>query len=790
MTGDRSGGRSGNGDRGSDRNDPSEIETGTRGTRDRRATAVDRRTMTVGRRTMLAAIAGAGAAGLAGCSALERGEDATTTPIPAGEDRASELAERFAPQLYFDTFERWFPTDPRPYASEEDGTTVVDGFDALEGYHGQYDDSGEPPNPTVFYTVREYDGSPLAVVQFWYYAAFDQFTTNFHWHDWEVLQVFVDTETGEPQLHVASSHSRAVPNNEFLDPDPDRTPRILSELGSHSSALSVNDVPDRFQRVAADGLLADITNTAIEGIEDLAEIPLAYGLPRDEGSRLPYVVPEIDGSPVYDHEDLPSVTRESLIDDALTIRSFEAIEEPPTDLPVRETGLVFGYAGRTGGSVEAAESDGMEVSDGTDEPDETTDSTGGGDDAAAIDVAYDLVPIAEIEHIDDFVGPQLSFEFAVPVAIEDAIAGHISTTGTPWSQPRYENPAADITVPFHRQALADRYDAIGDAAPINTVLTRVTSAVTDDDAPEDEGVTTTESGVESVALLESDPVAVPTFAGVAAVQDVPEGDHQLTVNGAGTAPHSERVTVEGSGATVTAGAEGEVPLVARDRAKRVSITDEAADVDLSGVAIEDDFGGRLYDTAVDGSDAVYVHDGGAYTIEFRDADDAVGADRVNPDPAVSAEIRIDRPETGTASLASFVGDIAAETHSEIAAIESGSGTTDGNDGADRDGDIGDDGDTDDDDDDAPEGSENAVVGLSRALAAIAENARAAAEESRGGNRTAANRRLEAAADRLQRARDRLEAAGGSVPAPLSRATSRRLDQASRRVEQATNSEKP
>jgi len=125
------------------------------------------------------------------------------------------------------------------------------------------------------------------VVQFWFYSVFDQFTTNFHWHDWEVMHVFVDTETDEPQLYVASSHSRNVPNNEFLDPDSETVPRILSELGSHSSTLSVNDVPDRFQRVAVENLLADITNTAIEGVEDLADIPLAYGLPRDEGSTLP-----------------------------------------------------------------------------------------------------------------------------------------------------------------------------------------------------------------------------------------------------------------------------------------------------------------------------------------------------------------------------------------------------------------------------------------------------------------------------------------------------------------------
>ncbi|AGB32977.1 hypothetical protein C488_10016 [Natrinema pellirubrum DSM 15624] len=683
----------------------------------------------VDRRTVLGALAGVGGAALAGCSAFERESDAETEQLD--DDAARELAERFAPTLYFDSREPWFPTDPRPYESERNGDTVVDGFDALEGYHARASD-GEPPNPTVFYHAVAYEDSPLAAVQFWSYSAFDQFTTNFHWHDWEVLHVFVDTETDEPQLYVASSHSRTVPNNEFLDPDPDAVPRVLSELGSHSSTLSVNDVPDRFQRVAVEDLLADITNTAIEGIEDLAEIPLAYGLPRDEGSRLPYVVPEYEGAPLYDHEDLPSVSRDSLIDAAVTVRSFDALTSPPTDLPARETGLVFDHRERAGDA----------------------------------DVAYDLVPTADIEHITAFSGPQLRFEFAVPDAIEDAVAGHITATGIPWDQPRYENPAADISAPNHREALADRYDAIGDPAPINTVVSEITAAVTADDAPADEGLTTTATGVESVVLLESDPEAVPTFDGVAVVQDVPAGDHRLTANGAGTAPHSERVTVADDGATTAAGVDGEIPLVARERATKLEVGGEESDGELSRVALEDDFAGRLYESSVDGSDAVYVHDGGAYTTEVRDADDEIGAYRINPDAGAEEPVRIDRPETGTASLASFVAEIAAETQAAVAAVEP-------------------EGDTDDDDDD---GSSNPVTGLERALAAVADAASRAAERARAGDRGNADEQLEAVRDRLERVGERLAAAEEDMPASLSRATEKRLEQADRRAEQARASE--
>ncbi|PHQ47380.1 hypothetical protein DJ68_02170, partial [Halorubrum sp. C3] len=449
------------------------------------ANRVDSRTR-VGRRTVLGALAGAGSAAVAGCSGSEPDDAATTGLDP---DRLDELAARFAPTLYFDSAEPWFPTDPRPYTVEEDGETVVDGFEAFDGYHERYDETGEPPNPTVFYNGMRYEDSPLAVVQFWMYSAFDQFTANFHWHDWEVLHVFVDLDTGDPQLYVASSHSRSVPNNEFLDPDPDVVPRILPELGSHSSTLSVNEIPDGFRRVGEEGLLADITNTTIDTVEDLLGIPIAYGLPRDEGARLPFVVPEYEGEPIYEHPDLPSVTEESLVDGALTIRSLDALRSPPTDLPLRETGIAYRHGERSG-------EDGTADGDGTGE-----DGTADGDDAALADevaesvVEYELVESAELEDISAFTGPQLSFEFAVPQAVEDAVAGHITTTGVPWEQPRYENPALDVTAGNHRSELAARYDAIaaeasfGDAATaeLDGIVARVTRATESDEAPDGGG---------------------------------------------------------------------------------------------------------------------------------------------------------------------------------------------------------------------------------------------------------------------------------------------------------------
>ncbi len=722
----------------------------------------------IDRRTVLGALAGVGSAGLAGCSDAEP-DDAATTEMDA--ETLDELTARFAPTLYFDAAEPWFPTDPRPYTSEADGETVVDGFDAFDGYHERFTDAESPPNPTVFTNGIRYEDSPLGVVQFWLYSAFDQFTGNFHWHDWEVLHVFVDLDTGEPQLYVASSHSRSVPNNEFLDPDPDVVPRILPELGSHSSTLSVNEAPDRFQRVGEDGLLADITNTTIDTVEDLLGIPLAYGLPRDEGTRLPFVVPEYEGEPLYDHPDLPSVTEASLIDADLTIRSFDALRSPPTDLPLRETGIAFRYRGRDGDAESAL-------------ADETAETV----------VEYDLVDSAELEDISAFTGPQLSFEFAVPQVVEDAVAGHITTTGVPWEQPRYENPALDVTAGNHRTELADRYDAIAQDPGIaegarDAIVARVSEATESDEAPDGEGLTTTDATVESFVLVESDPEAIPTFGGVAVAQGIPEGDHRLTVNGAGQTPHSEQLTVSSDEPVTAAGVDGEIPLVARENATKVELSDEDGDTDVVRTAVEDDFAGRLYDSAVDGSDAVYVHSGGAYTTEVRDPDDEVGAYRVNPDPASSDDdepIRIDRPETGAAPLAGFVADVAEETRAEVAAVatDDDDDTTDDDDGGGGNGNEG--GGSDDD----SGGPENAVNGLERALAAAVEAAKRAEERAREGDGEGTDRQLENVVDRIARIEERLEAARAGLPPGLATATGKRLEQATRRVEQAQNSEKP
>jgi hypothetical protein len=284
----------------------------------------------------------------------------------------------------------------------------------------------------------------------------------------------------------------------------------------------------------------------------------------------------------------------------------------------------------------------------------------------------------------------------------------------------------------------------------------------------------------------------------------------LTVNGAGLAPHGKTVTVGAaagdSGTTASAadstgsdeatatdggaspgvtlaGADGSIPLVARESATKLAVDPSDSEAELTGLAVEDDFGGRLYDAPLSGPDAVYVHREGAYTAEVRDADDAVGAVRVNPGD--EARVAVDRPDTGTASLARYVATVAEETRDDVAAqlddgdgddADGGNGNENGNGGGSQGGDGG----------GAPG---NSLRGLVQVLEAIAEGARRAAEQAESGNGAGADARIDAVAMRLARATERLEAARDGLAPGLANAAENRFAQLDRRAKQAKRSEK-
>jgi hypothetical protein len=610
----------------------------------------------------LAALAGSG---LAGAWFVSRsGEDAESdpesrdtpapveTPTETPTEPAPARVRRYAPDLYFGRLEKWYPTDPRLYTVEREGETVVDGFTALQGYTERFAEADGPPDPTVFYheVTDVVDG--VDAIQYWLYSAFDQFTVNFHWHDWELLQVFVDSETSEPLLLSASAHSRKVPNNEFGDPDGDRRPGILSEVGSHSSASEVNDVVPSFERIDTDRWHSDVTNDAVD-IPRGVTAPFAYGLLRDEGARLPFVMPELDGQPLDDHPSL-SLDRDAFVDESVTVVDWRGLPRPPSDLPLREPGLVVAHPESARDAdvpyrleeigVLTGDADGDEPADETDED----DREGG---------------------IDDFVGPQLSFEFAIPGFVEDRFADHITTVGIPWEQDRFDDPLDDITDPAHRELLGA--DAPGGL--LDRVVGRVRQLRSGADGALD-GVTETAREVlgdripvsrsplpaeVAVQLASEDPDATVTRSGVFEFLDVSRDEHRLVVNGPGVAPLAERFRHDGG--LVRAGADGDLTVVAREDAAWIRGDGRGA-AGVERVRIVEDYAGVVYDGRPVEEDrfAVAVHREGTYTVEIEDEDGRPGADRVGPADFEAAGPVPGRVETGKASLVGALVDRLAD----------------------------------------------------------------------------------------------------------------------------------
>ena len=566
--------------------------------------------------------------------------------IDAGEgDAAPAIVRRYAPDLYFGALEKWYPTDPRPYVTETTEGAVVDGFAALDGYSAAFRETGAPPAPTVFYNVVEAaDG--VDALQYWLYSAFDQFTVNFHWHDWELLQVFVDRETDEPLLLSASAHSRASPNNEFLDPEiPDGVrPGILSEVGSHSSASEVNGLVPTFERLPTVDLRSDVTNDAID-VSAAVRAPFAYGLPRDEGARLPFVLPELDGAPLHEHPSL-SIARTDLIDERVTVGSWRGLPAPPDDLPLREPGLVLSHP-------------------------ESRLATGEVDGDAAADATYALEPIAPLrEAIDDFVGPQLSFEFAVPGFAEDAIASHITSVGVPWEQDRFADPLSDVTDPAHRR----RIDGAEPAGLANRVVGRVRQLragtegalagapdAASDAVADVAGVSLFAPPTElAVRLASEDPTATTTRDGAFGFLHVEPGPHLLAVNGPGFAPMAERFVHDGG--LVRAGGDGELVAVATEDAGWIR-GDASATGGVERVRIVEDYVGVIYEGAPVETDrfAVAVHREGRYTVEVVDRDGRLGAYRVTADSFdADGEVVRGGIRTGKLALARTLRDEVAE----------------------------------------------------------------------------------------------------------------------------------
>jgi len=122
----------------------------------------------------------------------------TTITIVVSEHIDLVDVNKYAPILYFDDKEKYFPVD-----------IFGDDFNVLNN-HENYDNGTLPKNTTdgkyvCYYHVTEY--SNFYVYQYWYYYAFNPFgKLDDHEHDFEAAFVWVDKNSENPFYYALSQH--------------------------------------------------------------------------------------------------------------------------------------------------------------------------------------------------------------------------------------------------------------------------------------------------------------------------------------------------------------------------------------------------------------------------------------------------------------------------------------------------------------------------------------------------------------------------------------------------------
>ncbi len=147
------------------------------------------------------------------------------------------LEVKYAPNLWFDSEEEYYPTSPF-----FDGNEDLSGEDNKINYEALKNLENKLDRFTVYYHIV---GMPAETVyQYFFYYAYNKMPKmNEHYHDWEGVFVFVDNDTEKVNRVVASAHGNWRPHNEYFNPqlEDDEHIGILIEQGSHANCVDRNN---------------------------------------------------------------------------------------------------------------------------------------------------------------------------------------------------------------------------------------------------------------------------------------------------------------------------------------------------------------------------------------------------------------------------------------------------------------------------------------------------------------------------------------------------------------------
>jgi len=155
------------------------------------------------------------------------------------DNAAPPPASDYAPNIWFDRDEQYYPVNPLDFYFENGleitGDIAVSKYNSLS--------FGEKfNNLTVFYHIKDYGNQ--WVYQYWLFYVFNDYpraAKNKHYGDWEAIFVFVDKESKKINKAIGTAHQRKLFDTEIYNP---QTNHVWAYIGNGSHATCVDENPD------------------------------------------------------------------------------------------------------------------------------------------------------------------------------------------------------------------------------------------------------------------------------------------------------------------------------------------------------------------------------------------------------------------------------------------------------------------------------------------------------------------------------------------------------------------
>ena len=147
----------------------------------------------------------------------------------------------YAPNLWFDSQEQYYPVNPLDFYFENN--QEISGQEAIEKYN-QLSFKEKVNNLTVLYHIQ--DNASQWVYQYWFFYVFNDSLgkiKNQHYGDWEAVFVFVDKNSKQVNKAIGTAHQRRLFDTEILNPDNNH---IWTYVGAGSHANCVDDEGDGY----------------------------------------------------------------------------------------------------------------------------------------------------------------------------------------------------------------------------------------------------------------------------------------------------------------------------------------------------------------------------------------------------------------------------------------------------------------------------------------------------------------------------------------------------------------